>query len=208
MTGASHTGQDGAAARSAHLDGATSAAFFDRRYRAHPDPWGFATRRSEADRYAALLALVAGCRFRRAFEPGCSIGVFTALLAPSCERLVATDLSPVAVDAARIRCAGLPHVAIGTGCLPADMPDGTFDLVAFNELGYYFAEVELAAVLDRLVDRIEPGGVVIGSHWTGRSPDHRISGEAVHRALDRCPGLQRRAGRTLPDHLAGLWERR
>ena len=40
-------------------------------------------------------------RYASAFEPGCSIGVLTAQLAPRCDRLLACDVAAAAVESAR-----------------------------------------------------------------------------------------------------------
>jgi hypothetical protein len=46
------------------------------------------------------------------FEPGCSVGELTALLAPRCDRLLATDAFQTAVERARQRCAEFGNARI------------------------------------------------------------------------------------------------
>jgi len=77
-------------------------------YREKTDPWNFATDAYERSRYESLLSALAGQRYHRAFEPGCSIGVLTASLAPFCDELLAIDLSETAISHARRRCAVYP----------------------------------------------------------------------------------------------------
>ena len=43
-----------------------------------------------------------------------------------------------ALDQARERCADLPHVRFARLVAPGEWPDGTFDLVLFSEVLYYF----------------------------------------------------------------------
>jgi len=62
------------------------AGYFDKIYAISPDPWGFTTRWYEARKYAISLALLPREHYGDAFEPGCSVGVFTELLAPRCDR--------------------------------------------------------------------------------------------------------------------------
>lgn len=192
----------------------TSPIAFERRYQGCEDPWGFATDAYEQHRYAQLLAAIGPGPFAAAFEPGCSIGVFTALLGPRCVELLATDPSPTAVAAAARRCAGLDHVRVEPGALPTDLPAGPCDLIVFSELGYYFDEARLADVVTAVVDRLGPQGRIAGTHWIGRSADHRIHGEQVHAVLDTHRGLtiehrERHERRAQGDgYLLGVWRRR
>ena len=62
------------------------AGYFRDMYAASPDPYGLAERWYEARKYALSLALLPRERYGAAFEPGCSIGVLTALLAPRCDQ--------------------------------------------------------------------------------------------------------------------------
>ena len=64
------------------------AAYFDAMYQDATDPWGFEERWYEQRKYAISLAQLPARRYRRAFEPGCSIGVLSALLAPRCDALL------------------------------------------------------------------------------------------------------------------------
>jgi len=67
------------------------AGYFRDRYVASPDPYGLAERWYEARKYAISVALLPRERYGAAFEPGCSIGVLTTMLAPRCDRLLACD---------------------------------------------------------------------------------------------------------------------
>ena len=63
------------------------------------------------------------------------------------------------------------------------MPAGPFDLLVLSEIGYYFPHDELRQLTKDLLDRVEPGGVVVGVHWLGVSLDHLISGDEVHQIM-------------------------
>jgi SAM-dependent methyltransferase len=156
-------------------------AAFERRYQLNPDPWNFAHSSYERERYALMLRTLGRARYEIAYEPGCSIGEFTALLAPRCQRIVASDVSPSAVAAARRRCAAHAHVEITVGALPEQIPDGRFDLIVFSELGYYFSEPQLQQIGASLYERLLPGGELLAVHWLGNSPDHVLHGNEVAR---------------------------
>jgi SAM-dependent methyltransferase len=154
------------------------------------DPWQFASSEYERDRYLASLRALGDQRFRRAFEPGCSIGILTAQLAEICDRVEALDISPTAVARARARCKDLPNVQIQCGSLPECVPPGDFDLLIFSEIGYYFSETELRSIATKLVKRVERGGIFLAVHWLGSSGDHVLDGDQVHSVLERVEGLR------------------
>ena len=163
-----------------------SPAAFEDRYRAVDDPWSFATSTYELGRYAAILAALRPPphRYRRAYEPACSVGVLTEQLARRCDQLVATDVSASAVRRAVDRCGDRSALQIEVGAVQAGPPPGDpLDLIVFSEVGYYFDEAELAGVVDLLAAALGPGGDLVACHWTGESPDHRLPGATVHEVL-------------------------
>jgi SAM-dependent methyltransferase len=160
-----------------------SQAFFESRYQAAKDPWQFATSAYELDRYHATLAALSKPRYRRAYEPGCSIGVLTAALARRCGQVIACDLSPTAVQHARERCASCGNVAIHVQDAGEVRPSGRFDLIVFSELGYYFSVHKLSGLAHDLQARLEAGGEFIAVHWLGHSADHVLHGDLVHEVL-------------------------
>ena len=183
------------------------AGYFDSMYAASADPWGFASRWYEQRKYAISLAMLPQQRYADAFEPGCSVGVFTGQLATRCERLLSADLAAAAVAAAAARTAHLPGVRVERRAIPADWPDGTFDLIVLSELLYYFGPDDGALVLDRAVGALRPGGSLLAVHWLHPVADYPRSGAAVHRELARRDGLARLAGHRERDFLAEVFVR-
>lgn len=167
----------------------TSEAFFEAKYREAADPWGFESDPYEVARYDAIFSAVKGRRYRRVFEPGCSVGVLTERLAGIAERVEAMDISPTAVSATVARCAGLRNVHTTCGALPALIPQGSFDLIVFSEIGYYFDEASLYGLALELTDRLTRDGVLLAAHWLGTSSDHLLSGDRVHEILKQVPYL-------------------
>ncbi|MDP4021451.1 SAM-dependent methyltransferase [Methylobacterium sp. NEAU 140] len=150
--------------------------YFAGMYASDPDPWGFATSAYERDKYAATLASLPRPRYRSAFEPACSIGVFTRTLAGRCDRLLASDPVPAAVAAARARCADLPGVTVAQQSVPADWPEGRFDLIVLSEFLYFLDRSDLAALVGRVDGTIDPGGDIVLVHWLGLT-DYPLSGD-------------------------------
>ncbi len=180
-------------------------AYFRERYAASADPWGLAERWYEARKYAVTVALLPRQRYGTAFEPGCSIGVLTALLAARCDSLLACDAVPDAVAAARERTAGLPGVRVERRMIPGQWPAASFDLIVFSEVLYYFGDTDLDQVLRLAIGGLRPGGHLVAVHWRHPAPAHPRSGDEAHRALACHPGLARLAGYRDPDFAAEVY---
>jgi SAM-dependent methyltransferase len=160
-----------------------SQAAFEAKYRKSVDPWNFVGSTYERERYAFTLRWLACDRYRRAFEPACSVGVLTAALAERCDAVHAIDIAPSAVAIARERCANSPQVAITCADVRTHQPGGSFDLVVFSELGYYFTPPQLRRIGTRLSAQLEHGGEFLAVHWLGTSEDHLLHGDEVHAIL-------------------------
>jgi hypothetical protein len=150
--------------------------YFAGMYATDGDPWGFTTSPYERDKYAATLAALPRGRYRSAFEPACSIGVLTHALADRCDRLTASDLVSTALDAARARCADRPWVSFRQGAMPAQWPEGRFDLIVLSEFLYFLDRTDLATLVARVGGAIEPGGDIVLVHWLGPT-DYPLSGD-------------------------------
>jgi SAM-dependent methyltransferase len=180
---------------------------FEHIYRHAPDPWNFAASDYEQGRYRRTLEAVGSQRYMRAFEPGCSIGILTARLAPICDRVEAIDVSPTAVSRARGHCKKLTNVDTVCGALPESIPAGKFDLVVFSEIGYYFRRDALMALSKRLISQISQSGRFLAVHWLGESPDHLLSGDEVHHVLESIPGLTKVHAERHARFRLDCWER-
>ena len=156
---------------------------FDALYRHHRDPWGYETSDYERSKCERTLTALPRPHVRHGLEMGCSIGVFTELLAPACDSLVAVDFSAVAVRAARERLGAAGHVEILCGDLRAGLPEGRFDLIVCSEVLYYWPPTDVQAWLARVRRALEPGGALVAVHWTGNDPEAPMTGPQVHRLL-------------------------
>lgn len=181
------------------------AGYFRERYAASPDPYGLAERWYEARKYALTVALLPRARYDAAFEPGCSIGVLTAMLAPRCGSLLACDAVTDAVASARSRTEGLPGVRVERREIPRDWPPDSFDLIVFSELLYYFDDADLDEVLRLGIGALRADGHLLAVHWQHPAPDHPRTGDEVHRVLAAHPGLARLAQYRDPDFTAGVY---
>jgi SAM-dependent methyltransferase len=182
------------------------AGYFRDRYAASPDPYGLAERWYEARKYAITVALLPRQRYGAAFEPGCSIGVLTAMLASRCDSLLACDVVPDAVASARARTAGLPGVRVERRAIPGKWPPHSFDLIVLSELLYYFGDADLDEVLRLATGSLRPGGHLLAVHWRHSAP-HPRTGDEVHMQLTAHAGLARLAHYRDMDFTAEVYTR-
>lgn len=157
------------------------------------DPWDLGPRWYERRKRAVTLACLARERYRRAFEPGCAVGLLTTLLADRCDALHATDIAPAAVRATRERmaAAGAAHVLVEQMAVPDAWPAGRFDLVVLSEIGYYLRPEALTRLRDRASAALDDGGELLAVHWRGSSTNHVLTGDEVHDQLRSSPTLVR-----------------
>lgn len=168
-------------------------AYFEALYAASGDPWGFAHRWYEQRKRAITVAALPRARYARAYEPGCSTGLLTAMLAPRCDRLLASDVSTVALAAARQRLSGQPGVTFDRLALPEDWPVGELDLVLLSEIGYYFDLPDLARLVTAARASLAAGGHLVAVHWRHPVADYPLGGDEVHAVLAAATGLARTA---------------
>jgi SAM-dependent methyltransferase len=146
------------------------------------DPFAFDSNPREALKYDRTLELCGDGPFERALEIGCAEGAFTERLAARCHSLLAVDISDVAVRRASARTRDRAGVRCERMTLPAEFPDGTFDLVVASDVFYYWQLPDLEAALRRIQDAIAPGGKLVAAHYT--PPMGAIlDGNEVHDAL-------------------------
>ncbi|MBG0562698.1 class I SAM-dependent methyltransferase [Actinoplanes aureus] len=164
--------------------------YFTGLYLAKDDPWDVASKWHNQRKYAVTLASLPRERYRRCYEPGASIGLFTRMLAPRCDEILAVDSVEEAVQQARENTADLPNVRVERALLPAELPDGTFDLIVIGDLLYYLSAADLETFLAGVVERLEPGGDIVALHFRDRQNPGNYDGFNVHAALAARPGLE------------------
>ncbi|WP_395726882.1 SAM-dependent methyltransferase [Nakamurella sp.] len=165
------------------------AGYFETLYQDSDDPWGLGRSWYEQRKRALTMAVLPRARFRSAFEPGCALGLLTELLAPRCDRLVATDIAAEPLAALARRFAADPQVDVRQLAVPRQWPSGEFDLVVLSEIGYYLDHADLSAVIDRTVGSLAADGVVVACHWRHPAAGYPLTGDEVHEALTAASGL-------------------
>jgi SAM-dependent methyltransferase len=158
------------------------AAYFDGLYAEKPDPWDFETSDYEARKYDATIAALGAERATWALEVGCSIGILTRRLAERCDALVATEVSPAALEQARARCVDLVNIEFRLVSGAADGFDDAYDLIVLSEVVYYWDDADLDAVAAGIRTTLAPGGRLLLVHYTLET-DYPKSGDDAVAAL-------------------------
>ena len=145
------------------------------------DPWGVTTRWYEQRKYALTMAALPRARYTRAFEPGCSIGGLTEMLAARCDAVLASDISESALAAARERLRAKNVTFIHASI--EDWPEGQLDLILISELAYYLNDSQWSTVLQHASRSLESGGHLISVHWRHPNAEAFRSAEEIRADL-------------------------
>ena len=140
---------------------------FEKLYAQDGDPWDYASRPYEQKKYCDTLDVVlANCHATAsALEVGCSIGVFTRMMAPLFGNILAIDLSSEAVRLAARNVAGAGNVEVQrVDFLRLDAKALTFDVIFFAEVLYYFSEEQAPDVCRALHRLLSERGVFVVVH--------------------------------------------
>ncbi len=184
----------------------TNRSYFEEMYRDDADPWGFEGSSYEQRKYGVTVASLPRSRYRSAFEPGCSVGVLSELLAARCDQLLSSDIMPCAVERAAMRLRGASHVRVEERCVPDQWPAGPFDLVVLSEIAYYFDVTDLRRVMSCVMRSTTLGSHVVGVHWRGVT-DYPLTGERSHRIIGDTLGLVTVVHHIEEEFVLDVWER-
>ena len=162
--------------------------FFDSFFARHDDPWGFESRWYERRKRELLMAVLPRPTYEATLELGCATGVLTERLAERSGRVLALDFAQAAIDAAVDRIGDRDDVEVRRATLPAEWPEGDYDLVVFSEIGYYWSQADLEAGIARMLESLRDGGHLVACHWRRQSGS--VTGDTVHAALRARPELE------------------
>nr|WKN35448.1 class I SAM-dependent methyltransferase [Tunicatimonas sp. TK19036] len=161
------------------------ATYFDELYQSNEDPWNFEGSDYEREKYTETLKALPRPVYDNAFEIGCSIGVLTQRLAQRCRQLLSVDASEVPLQKARERLKDQPHVQLKSMSVPAEFPEGPFDLILVSEVGYYWSPDDLVKAQQQILHALSPGGHLLLVHWTPFVDDYPLTGDEVHEAFHK-----------------------
>lgn len=184
---------------------------------ADADPWGY-TSAYEQTKYEQTLELLGAGPFERALEVACAEGHFTVQLAPRTGQLIATDISPTALERAAARCADHDNITFQQLDLRNDAIPGQLDLLVCSECLYFLDDpAELAAVVARFTAALKPGGRFLTAHarllvdepdGVGFDWDHAFGAQRMSEIFAADPGLALVAEIVTDLYMIQLFERR
>ena len=161
--------------------------FFDDLWK-RGDPWGFETSHYDQASYTRQAALISDRRYPRALEIGCGAGTFTMRLAPLVDQLLAIDVAPAAIAAARR--SGIDTVEFRVANVMDDEVDsaGPWDLIVMSETIYYLGGLypffDVYWLAHRLFEATRPGGRLLMANTYSGPQDFLLRPEIIRTYRD------------------------
>jgi SAM-dependent methyltransferase len=152
--------------------------FFETLFAQASDPWKY-TSDYEQVKYDQTLSLFPPKPIEDALELACAEGHFTIQMAPRVRKLVAADVSQIALDrtAALCRERALLNVSFTQLNLIDDALPGLFDLIVCSEVLYYMgSQPVLRGIARRMAAALKPGGRIIMAHGNAVTDERGGSG--------------------------------
>jgi SAM-dependent methyltransferase len=193
-------------------------------FTARTDPFGYEVSPFEFEKYEAATELLNAARndayFERAWEIGCAEGVFTARLAPLCERLSAVDFVPLVLDRARSRCQEFTNISFTKWDLKSDPAPSFLELIVIMDVfGSLGGRRDIRRARDKVVRALVPGGYLLYGDCLGDLYRRRIEDSwwarlllrgprNIHRLIAAHPALVEVARRETSMHLLALFRKR
>lgn len=136
---------------------------FERLYLESPDPWNYQSSAYERRKYEYVLACALKWRSaaESALEVGCSVGVFSRMLAEHFERVTAIDVSKEAMAAASDYNRDAKNVQFVHSDLQSLDTNGQYDVIFCAEILYYIAEKDVEIVCRQLGKYLSARGIIV-----------------------------------------------
>ncbi|MCM2304707.1 MAG: class I SAM-dependent methyltransferase [Elusimicrobia bacterium] len=171
----------------------------NRQFGKREDPFSYATTPYEAARLAAMDAALGAAPLGPVLEAGCAEGHFTETLARRSSRVLALDISAVALERARRRAPrAVPVEADLMTWEPRD--EAPFDAIVIGDVLYYLdrpgVSAEFAALFPRIASWLRPGGRLLLAH--GFSSEKELAHRRSFRERFEAAGL-RLVSEAVPD---------
>jgi cyclopropane fatty-acyl-phospholipid synthase-like methyltransferase len=136
---------------------------FERLYLESSDPWNYQSSTYERGKYERVLACAVQRKNanRSALEVGCSVGVFSRMLAEEFERVTAIDVSKEALAAATRYNSAAKNLRFVHSDLQSLDTDAQYDVIFCAEVLYYIAEKDVEIVCRQLDKYLCARGILL-----------------------------------------------
>src|SRR5207302_755816 len=127
------------------------------------DPWRYLTSAYERRKYERVLACALQWRAgdKRALEVGCSVGVFSGMLAGHFQKVTAIDVSKEALTAATRYNQGTKNVQFIHRDLQTLETNEQYDVIVCAEVLYYVGEKDVDLVCRQLERYLSQRGIIV-----------------------------------------------
>ncbi len=136
---------------------------FERLYLESPDPWNYRSSAYERDKYQRVLEYV--LKWRKAsgsaLEIGCSVGVFSQLMARNFDKVTAIDVSKEALRAAVEHNRDETNIRFLHDDLRSLGLSDRYDVIVCADVLYYIREKDARRVCGQLDRHLAPNGVIV-----------------------------------------------
>lgn len=146
------------------------------------DPFGFDVNPAEQLKFQRTLEVCGEGQLGHVLELGCAVGSFTEILEPRATDVLALDVSPAAVEQVARRLRDHPNVRVQTMTIPAEFPEGTFDLVVASDVLYYLPAEDVRRCLERIETALAERGALVAVHYVPRMGSV-LDGDETHDIL-------------------------
>lgn len=127
------------------------------------DPWEYRND-YETLKYEQTLTLVPQPKPKRALEVACAEGLFSRMLAPHVDSLLATDISAGALSRAALNCSEHANIEFARLDILRDRLPGQHDLIVCSEVLYYLSSDDLARFAANVREALTDEGCLILAH--------------------------------------------
>lgn len=144
-----------------------SADVFHRRYaQSETDAWGYLGSAAHEHRCSLILDLLPSASAGTTLEVGCAEGFITKSLAQRFDRVIACDLSDIAVDRARRYCSDAPNVEFHAQDIRSGIPAHDVQVCLVSDVLYYLSAREISSFAIELASRMSASGqMVFANEW-------------------------------------------
>jgi SAM-dependent methyltransferase len=135
---------------------------FEKLYLEHGDIWNYETSDYERAKYRQTMDRIVALRSGNAsvLEVGCSVGVFTELLAAQFEQVTAIDISQEALALAARRHSR-PNIRFVRSDIREVPAASRYDVIVCAEILYHVPEGDVTRVVNKLADLLSDQGILV-----------------------------------------------
>jgi 2-polyprenyl-3-methyl-5-hydroxy-6-metoxy-1,4-benzoquinol methylase len=136
---------------------------FERLYLENPDPWNYHSNPYERRKYERVLACALEWRnaCKSALEIGCSVGVFSRMLAGHFDKVTAIDVSKEALAAATRFNHAVKNICFMHRDLQSLNINDQYSVIFCSEVLYYIGERDAQIVCRQLDKHLSAAGVIL-----------------------------------------------